>query len=130
MTRFNHRDDLWTNGTVLGGGAGSFGIHEPLWCLLTGQSSPLWISKYPSYVGGGAENQLGCQIDDLKITQALNRDMKRQATNKRRNENSPFKPRFLSSTSCVWFQGQCGCTEWHYRAKNACLPFLVRASQP
>lgn len=117
-------DDLWTNGTrwVSGDGPHSFGTHEPLCCVH--KSAPLL-----RYVCGGAESQLGCQINYLKITQGVIRDMKRHAKNKHGSEKASFKPRFLSSTSCVWFQGQCGCTEWYYRAKNARLPFLARVLQ-
>lgn len=70
FAQFNQKDDLWTNGTrsVSGNGPCSFGIHEPLSCVLIGQSAPLWISNHPSYVCGSAVSLLGYQINYLKMT--------------------------------------------------------------
>lgn len=59
---------------------------NPFCCVFIGQSAPLWISNHPSYVCGGAESLLGCQINYLKITRAVICNMKWHAKNKRGSE--------------------------------------------
>lgn len=92
-------------------------------CMLTGQSAPLLMEKIFHMSAEAQRASYDVKSIILK-PQPIIHDMK-QYKKQHSNEKLPFKPQLLSSTSCVWFQGQRGFTEWYYRAKNACLPFLV-----
>lgn len=122
LTQWNHRDDPCTTGTE----TETFIQYSfALSCELTGQSAPLLMEKI--FHMSSEAQRVSYDIKSIILkTQPIIRDMKWSThTKTHSNEKFPFKPQFLSSTSCVWFQGQCGFTERYYRAKNSCLPFLV-----